>query len=72
MIELELRKINYTEGGNNYVAQAEAENHCLHPIGYNFAIRALYTMECNYSLFTSKYDANKQCNRFIGAEVMYW
>ena len=27
MIELELRKINYTEGGNNYVARAEAENH---------------------------------------------
>ena len=26
MIELELRKINYTEGGNNYVARAEAEN----------------------------------------------
>ena len=24
MIELELRKINYTEGGNNYVARAEA------------------------------------------------
>lgn len=27
MTELELRKINYTEGGNNYVARAEAENH---------------------------------------------
>ena len=27
MTELELRKINYTKGGNNYVARAEAENH---------------------------------------------
>ena len=27
MTELELRKINYTEGGNNYVARGEAENH---------------------------------------------
>ena len=27
MTEFELRKINYTEGGNNYVARGEAENH---------------------------------------------